>query len=178
MASKRFSVITEEEFEELFERYFNDVTTFLYIYASNEAELKDWIQEVFIRLWIKREQIDFYHPSFKSYLLKTARNHALKKLQIQKNYSQWLEENLIRITELHTPEQRKEQYLSQSIKTAYEDALSKIPTRALETWKLSREEGLTYPEIAKAMGVSVKTVESQISTALRILRDELGNIES
>lgn len=169
--------MTKEEFEKIFIAYFDDVRTFLYMYASSEAQLKDWVQEVFMKLWEKREKIDFDHPSFKSYLLKTARNHALKRLQREKKYAEWLEENLIHLTEFRTPFKEKEQRIPPEFKAAYKDALSKIPSRALETWKLSREEGFSYPEIAKTMGVSVKTVETQISKALKILREELKNIE-
>lgn len=177
MASQQYSTITTEEFEQLFEKYFDDVTAFLYTYASNEQELKDWVQEVFIKLWKKRGRINFRHPSFKSYLLKTARNHALRRLQGKKNYNIWLEENLIRLTELHIKTDHTEEALfSPVFKTAYQKALTKIPARALETWQLSREEGLSYPEIARVMGVTVKTVETQISKALAILREELGNI--
>ncbi len=176
MARNQSSTITKKEFEQLFDQYFDDIASFLYMYASGHDELNDWIQEVFIRLWEKREKIDFYHPSFKSYLLKTARNHALRKLQQKKSYNNWLEENLIRLTELHKAGQTEQAPFSPVFKTAYQKALSKIPSRALETWRLSREDGLTYPEIAKVMGVSVKTVETQISTALRILREEFGNM--
>jgi len=162
-----------QKFERLFEEYYADVASFLYTYASSEAQLKDWVQEVFIKLWEKRSRIDFDHPSFKSYLLKTARNHALKMLQREKKYITWLEENLIRLTELHSPgEARGEQFLFE-LGVTYKKALSRIPPRARETWVLSRHEGLSYSEIADKMGVSVKTVETQISKVLSIFREEL-----
>lgn len=170
--------MTKKEFEKIFLAYFDDVTSFLYMYASSEAQLKDWVQEVFTKLWEKREKIDFDHPSFKSYLLKTSRHHALKQLQREKKYSAWLEKNLVHLTEFQTPFQKTKRNVPATFKTAYKKALTKIPPRALETWKLSREEGLSYPEIAQTMGVSVKTVETQISKALKILREELKNIEN
>lgn len=164
-------------FETLFEEHFDDVAAFLYAYASNEAELKDWIQEVFIKLWEKRHKIDFHHPSFKGYLLKTARNHALKNLQGQKRYSAWLEENLVHLTDLLKNEPLEKEDFPDGLESAYDRALSRLPARTRETWKLSREEGLSYPEIAQVMGVSVKTVEVQIGNALRILRKELHEFQ-
>lgn len=165
--------MTSHKFDRLFEEYYDDVVSFLYSYASSEPQLKDWVQEVFIKLWEKRNRIDFDHPSFKSYLLKTARNHALKKLKREKNYIAWLQENLNRLTELHSPDQPEEKQISSEVGTAYKKVLSKIPSRARETWILSREDGLSYSEIAEIMGVSVKTVETQISKVLSILREEL-----
>lgn len=170
-------MLTKEQFELLYEKYFDDVTSFLYMYAANQSQLKDWVQEVFIKLWKKRTRIDFDHPSFKSYLLKTARNHALKQLQKEKNYSSWLEENLIFLTEARTSPQESNGNISSDISALYRKVLAGLPPRARETWELSREDGLTYAEIAETMGVSVKTVETQISKVLHVLRKELGNIE-
>jgi len=161
-----------QKFEELFETNFDEVTSFLYVYASHEAELNDWVQEVFIRLWEKRDRIDFNHPSFKGYLLKTARNHALKKLQRKKKYNTWLEVNLIRLTEFQNANDPSKP-VPIDFDEAYNKVLSDLPDRALETWRLSREDGLSYTEIAKIMNVSIKTVETQISKTLRILREEL-----
>src|SRR5699024_2045337 len=94
-------MVTHEDFEDLFDQYVDEVTAFLYTYSSDYAQIKDWVQEVFIRLWKSRETIDFGHVGFKSYLFTTARNHALKKIKKEKRYGEWLEQNLIRVTELY-----------------------------------------------------------------------------
>src|SRR5699024_1673542 len=96
------SMLTKDKFEQLFDEYFNDVTAFLFSYTSNRGQVKDWTQDVFIKMWEARDRIDFEHAAFKSYLLTTARNHAIKKLQKQKKYSRWLEQNLKRLTEAHS----------------------------------------------------------------------------
>lgn len=164
-------MLTKKEFGKLFDKYIDDVTSFLYTYASSKAELKDWTQEVFIKIWGKRHDIDFNHFAFKSYLLKTARNHALKKLKKKRKYEIWLEENLKKITKNQLPE---ELVIAQSdVKEVYKAALSKISLRARKAYLLSREEGLSYPEIAEVMDISTKTVETHISKALSILRREL-----
>jgi len=173
MTANKFFLLTPEKFSQLFEKYFDDVTSFLHVYASSEAELKDWVQDVFIKLWEQRTRIDFEHPSFKGYLLKTARNHALKELRHKKRYNTWLEENLILLTELQSAD-RSSELVPNDFGAAYNKVLSKLPSRALETWRLSREYGLSYREIAETMGVSVKTVETQISKTLHILRKELS----
>lgn len=174
MSKESDSLMTEERFECLFEFYFDDVTAFLYTYASCKAELNDLVQGVFVKVWEKRDRINFDHPAFKSYLLKLARNHALKKLQKRKRYNTWLEENLIQLTNYESMEQSDNQYAFRGFENAYMKALSKLPNRVLETWKLSREDGLTYAEIAQAMDISIKTVETNMRRALQLLRDELS----
>ncbi|SMO81175.1 RNA polymerase sigma factor [Fodinibius sediminis] len=164
-------MLTRDQFEQLFCNYVDDVASFLYTYTSNRAKVKDWVQEVFLKMWKKRGQIDFEHPGFKSYLLKTARNHALKRLKSEKKYDLWLEENLEKLVAI----QASGTSISDAteIRKAYSVALSKISKRARKAYLLSREEGLTYPEIAEVMNISIKTVESHISKALQILRSEL-----
>lgn len=168
-------MITEEEFGNLFDYYVNDVSAFLSTYTSNRAQLKDWVQEVFIKLWRKRDRIDFDHPAFKSYLLKTARNNALKDLKREKKYDLWLEEKLENLT--HVQSNNKSSTNSDGLKEAYSKALSKISQRSRKAYQLSREEGLKYSEIAEVMDISIKTVETHISKALRILREELREFE-
>ena len=137
--------------------------------------VKDWSQEVFIKMWDKRETINFEHPNFKSYLLKTARNHALKKLKREQKYENWLEEKLEKLAKieptggpgLNAPDVNK----------AHRVACAKIPLRARRAYLLSREEGLTYTEVAEVMGISIKTVETHISKALQILRQELREFD-
>jgi len=174
MSEKSYSCMTEERFEDVFEFYFHDVTAFLYTYASSRDELHDLVQEVFVKLWEKRDRINIEHPAFKSYLLKIARNHALKKLQRAKRYNVWLEENLIQLTSYQSVDETNNSHAFRGFENAYMKALSKLPNRVLETWKLSREDGLSYTEIAKVMNVSIKTVETNMRNALRLLRDELS----
>lgn len=168
-------MITEKEFASLFDYYVDDVSAFLSTYTSNRAQLKDWVQEVFIKLWRKRDRIDFDHPAFRSYLLKTARNNALKDLKRGKKYDLWLEEKLENLTQLHSNNKTAANF--DRVHEAYSMALSKISQRSRRAYQLSREEGLTYSEIAEVMDISIKTVETHISKALRILREELSEFE-
>lgn len=161
-------MLTQKEFECLFDEYVDDVAAFLTTYTSNSAQLKDWVQEVFIKLWNSRDKIDFTHKGFKGYIFTTARNHALKRIQRENRYNKWLENNLIRLASLYK--------LSDSITGNTEfiklhgKALSQIPPRSRKAYLLSRENGLTYKEIADEMDISVKTVEVHIGKALHILR--------
>ena len=53
-------------------------------------------------------------------------------------------------------------------------AVAQLPDRCREVFELSRVHGLTYAEIARALDISVKTVEAQMGKALRTLRERLG----
>ena len=55
-------------------------------------------------------------------------------------------------------------------------AIAQLPQKCREVFLLSRQEGLTYKEIAQHMNISVKTVENQLSKALKLLRNSLSDL--
>lgn len=167
-------MITEKEFEQLFDKHVDDVAAFLYTYSSSHARVKDWVQDIFTKLWQSRAKIDFTHAGFKGYLFTTARNHALKELQKEKRYSSWLDQNLRRLQERYAKESNENKTGDKSeLEKAHDKVLPQIPPRSRQAYLLSREEGLTYKEIAEVMDISVKTVEAHIRKALQILRETL-----
>ena len=58
----------------------------------------------------------------------------------------------------------------QELEALYRAALDRLPPRQREAFELSRQQGLSYPEIAARQGVSVKTVEAHIMQALKTMR--------
>lgn len=167
---------TQEEFVQLVDKYFDDLSAFLYSYAANKAQLEDWIQDIYLKLWKKKDEIDFRHPGFKSYLFTTARNHALKQLKKQKKYDEWVDKNLKRLTEIQQQDDAQNDY--SEFKKRYHAAVSKIPSRSRKAYVLSRKRGLTYKEIAHVMDISIKTVEAHISKALQVIRKNLASHSS
>ncbi|MDR3060834.1 MAG: sigma-70 family RNA polymerase sigma factor, partial [Dysgonamonadaceae bacterium] len=77
----------------------------------------------------------------------------------------------IRITSLKACE--PEEVFSEEIKYIVQKTLSGLPSKTREVFRLSREQSLTYKEIADRMGISVKVVEFHISKAIKILRVSL-----
>ena len=61
----------------------------------------------------------------------------------------------------------------EELRNKIDEAISKLPSEIIETFRLSRFEEFSYKEIADQQGISIKTVEARISKALRILRVEL-----
>ena len=164
-------MLTKTQFEYLFDKHVHAVTSLLSYYTSDKIQLEDWVQEVFIKVWAKREKIDPEHPHVKGYLLQIARNYALYQLRRNKNKpfknNAEVEDIAVPVHIVNGSLARKE------LSTAYRKALEQVPPRAKEAFTLSRDKGLSYSQIAREMGISPKTVESQISHTLKILRIEL-----
>jgi len=159
------------QFIELFDLYFQSVVTVLSYYSADKAEVEDWTQEVFVTVWEKRDKIDPKHPGVKGYILRIARNHALYKLRRKRSDFGREERDMdTLISPIHSVE---ELIHERELTHAYEDALKQVSPRTREAFLLSRHKGLTYKQIAVRMGISPKTVENQIGHVLKVLRSEL-----
>lgn len=159
------------QFIELFDLYFESVATVLSYYSADKAEVEDWAQEVFVTVWEKRDKIDPGHPGVKGYILSIARNHALYRLRRKKTHYGREERDMdTLVSPIHSVE---ELIHERELSHAYEEALKQVSPRTREAFILSRDKGLTYKQIAVRMGISPKTVENQISHVLKVLRIEL-----
>lgn len=156
----------ESCYERLFLRYYVIVRKFISSFIGNEQAAEDLSQELFIRLWNKRFSID-PQKSIRNWLMVSARNAALN----------WLKSES-RIREAPIDEAEDKLSVSSPIETiAYRqfevelnNAISALPDRRKQIFKMSRIDHLSNDEIALRLGLSVRTVEKHIELALRDLR--------
>lgn len=160
-------------FEKLFKKYYLQLTRFSYRYVKSKAIAEEIVQEFFADLWENGEMIDI-QGTIKSYYYKAVRNKSLNYLkhqQVKNKYDPiWMQQKQTPVIEFHDEKQE------QRIKEAIEEAIKSLPERGKMTYKLHRFDGLTYEEIAEVMDISVKTVESQMSRSLKILRERLAHL--
>jgi len=158
-------------FEKLFKKYYMPLTRFAWRYVNCKAVAEELTQELFTDLWEERESWDI-DGSVQAYLYSSIRNRSLNHIKHQKVKQKydplWMEEK--ENPTIRFVDERREQEISEAIIHAIEN----LPPRSKMTYKLHRYDGLTYQEIADVMEVSVKTVESQMTRTLKILRDRLS----
>ena len=121
------------------------------------------VQETFKRLWMNRKKLD-PNKKIKAYLYKIAKNIIIeheRRQQREKKYRNSLAHN----SEHESVEQISHIYV----------AINNLPTILKQVFVLNRVEGLKYSEIAQVIGISIKTVESRMSRALKILMKELSD---
>ncbi len=159
--------VDEKFLEHLFREYFASLMAFSVKILGDEDEARDVVQKVFISLWERRQSLDL-DSSMKSYLFKSVHNRSLNVIRDRKKFSDAplpeLEDSVDVGTRLEALE--LEERIGELIKD--------LPEKTREVFELSRMEGLKYGEIAEKLGISVKTVENQMSRALRILREKLA----
>lgn len=139
-------------------------------FTHNPEIAEEFVQETFVKLWEDHKNINIT-DSLKSYLLKSVQNRCIdwyrhKKVQ-QIHASEVI--NTAILFEYNT-----DNYILRSeLEALLKKALLTIPADAAEAFRMNREEGYKYQEIAKKLNVSVRTIEVRIGKALHLLRDYL-----
>jgi RNA polymerase sigma-70 factor (ECF subfamily) len=129
---------------------------------------EDVVQEVFVHLWQLRNKL-VIKTSMKSYLFSSVRNKAIEKLRRQKLDEKYRIETKETQSEIQDdPDDLQEKYLL--IDRIYK-SIDKLPDKCRIIFKMAKFDGMTYAEISDELGLSVKTIESQMRRAFIILRE-------
>lgn len=137
-------------------------------YINDSQEAEDVVQEVFIRIWEKREEIQI-HTNLKHYLFNAVKNSSLNFIQRKKEL----------IVDLSVPEiknsivEKEDHFVSEEFATKIDQAIETLPPQCKRIFLLAFIESHTYQEIADTLGLSKNTVKTQMGIAYKLLRDEL-----
>ena len=137
------------------------------MFTKNEENADEVVQAFFVKLWQQRNKLKI-NSSVKSYLYTSVRNTALnfiKKEQTRTIYEEGFEQN--------EKEPETIQSVNEDFIKIYQDAVEKLPKRTREVFILSKNEGLSYKEIADYLQITAKTVENNMGIAFKKLREIL-----
>lgn len=153
----------------LYALHFNALVKVAASLTGETVHAKDAVQNVFIQLWHKREQIQIEQAVF-PYLRRMVIHEVLAiQRKADRRAALWNKQKQPRTFHTEPEDALHEKELQASIRSA----IDRLPERCSEIFKLSRYSEMTYAEIAEALDISVKTVENQMGKALKILRDTL-----
>jgi RNA polymerase sigma-70 factor (ECF subfamily) len=169
----RIKMGDEQAFELLFHRYYVRLCGFANKFLNDQEASKEIVQEVFLKIWNDRQNID-PDDSLKSYLFKIAQNMSLNRLRRIKVELKYIE--IYKLVYLENSDfSAYESLLAKELEKNIAIAIDKLSPECKKIFNLSRIEGLKYIEIALRLNISVKTVETQMSKALRLLKQELSD---
>ncbi len=157
-------------FEEIYRFYYPQLFGYCLSYIGNSEDAKEIIQTIFLRLWIRRKELKI-NLSLKAYLYIAAKNESLNYInhnKIKDRYSQFTMD-----AEKPAQENIQQKMEKEELEFLIKRTILKLPDKRRKIFELSRFEGLKYDDIAKKLSVSVKTVESQMTKALKTLRKAL-----
>lgn len=153
-------------FEGLFRELFKPLCSFAIKYVRDLDSAREIVHDVFVVVWEKFETLPA-DTNHRSYLFTAVRNRCLNHLRDAKKTV--LMDVIPDQNETEEPQNLQAAELEQAI--AY--AIETLPERCRMVFELNRHEGLKYAQIAEKMGISIKTVEAQMSKALTIMREHL-----
>ena len=165
----------EQAFAHVFRMYYNPLLNYAGRILKDPEAANDVVQEIFCRLFERRKRL---REGFqlRSYLYKSVYKSCLDAIKHRKVETNYVNQELLDFyfsKVIETPEAELA-LLDEDLKGAIQDAVDKLPERCREIFVLSKVEVLSNKQIAGQLGISMKTVEAQMTTAFVRLRKELG----
>ena len=161
----------QASFQKLYAVYAPKLFAFSRKYLNSQEDAEEIVQEVFLRIWEKRGNID-ENQSFSSYVIQAAKHRIFNGFRKKVNEQAYLDFLIYADNSYSNFTELDVEY--QEVKEKAESAIESMPPKRQEIFRLSRESGLKNKEIAEKLQISIKTVENQMGQALKYLRGELS----
>lgn len=152
----------KQAFKYVFDTYFTALCRFMYLYLGDTQEAEDIASDIFASVWENRKKLEI-RLTFKAYLFQAAKNRCLNVIRDRKATV-----SLDDINGQDTPQVSITDSLeTEELNNLIQEAILSLPEKCREVFLQSRTKNLTNQEIAESMDISVKTVEAQITKALK-----------
>jgi RNA polymerase sigma-70 factor (ECF subfamily) len=162
----------QKAFEDLFLAYCGLMVNYARQFVVDLAMAENIVQDVFVNTWKRREHLD-PEGKIRAYLFTAVRNQALKQLR----RTEIEQQSEMSPAEAESGEASPEaSWTREELVLAIHAAVEQLPTRCRTIFIMNRYERLTYQEIAQILGLSIKTVETQMGRALQVLRRSLSHL--
>lgn len=156
---------SEPAFKSLYYAYSDRIMRYLVMYVKSSQIAEELVSDVFFALWENRKQLTEIND-FDAYIYRIAKFRVLNYVRDTKHQTVDLNEipiDLFALTET-TPE---DDYISREMIDAVNNAMEQLPAKSKLAFKLVREDGMKYKDAAAHLGVSVKTLEAQLTFAMK-----------
>jgi RNA polymerase sigma-70 factor (ECF subfamily) len=160
----------EAAFEQVFKTHYKNLYAYAFSILKDEDEADETVQQVFFKLWDRSEQLSISGP-IAAYLYRAVHNESLNFLKHQKvKASHRLH---VAYSMKNKAEQPQGKLAGKELEEKFRAALNELPEQCRTVFQLSRFEDMKYKEIADKLDISVKTVETHMGKALKLLRTKL-----
>ncbi len=165
------SVLLKDDFDKQFNELYPALVIFANKFIKNIHECEGVVQEVFIKYWINLNSSKNNKHIAKSYLYRSVYNGCIDIIR----HNTVTDKRLEGYKYFHKDFESVKDLIAESeLKLRIEKAVNKLPNQCRKIFLLSRDSELTYKQIAQELDLSIKTVETQIGKALKILRKQLS----
>lgn len=165
----------ESSFEKVYRFYYPRLNYFAKQYLLDSEVSKNIVQDVFAELWDKKNDLR-NDTNLNAWLFTVTKNKSLKvisQLKSQQNYGNYIKSRQLDVNFKSMSDFDTSDFVFEELQTQIQTALDKLTPACRKVFEMSRFEDKKNKEIAEELNLSVKTVEAQISKALRSLKSDL-----
>ncbi|MEO8172409.1 MAG: RNA polymerase sigma-70 factor, partial [Sediminibacterium sp.] len=164
----------EQAFNALFGRYRNRLFHYLVKVTKSKENAEEATLDVFVKIW-KAKSILHEVNHFEAFLFRVVHNQAIDYLRRARTSKMLQQELWESMEDIAAWESADHKLLKADAEAALQEAVSQLSPQRQEVFRLSREEYLTYDDIAERMHISKNTVRNHLSAALQFIRGHLDN---
>lgn len=162
----------ERAMERIFDTYYPYLVTTAYHVLMDEHRAKDLVQDVLFHFWNKRDSLTI-ESGLKSYLRRSVVNRSIDQIRRKKRFG--VAEEITDYNQASTEVSTQEMMETSDLQSAIMAAIDSLPERCKLIFSLSRFEDLSHQEISEQLDISKKTIENQMTKALKTIRKAIQN---
>ncbi|MBK3519969.1 RNA polymerase sigma-70 factor [Carboxylicivirga marina] len=163
----------KDAFEFVFKQYYSSLCLYAAKYTSDDSGAEDIVSSFFLNFYKKRQILQI-NTSLRAYLYQSIRNLCLNHLRdIKKQATLINQEDRAHLHAFECNETVYETLIGKEVEQKITEALEQLPEQCRIIFEMSRFKGMKYKEIAEVLDLSVNTIETQMSRALKKLREDL-----
>ena len=160
-----------DSFKYFFDKYYDDLCNFVNIYLHDKVLSEEIVQDIFVYMWGNKERLQI-NSSVKAYLFSASKLKSLNHLRDSKNQKRIID-RLEKTDRQNTVDPDHSYIDTDEFRKILDTAIEQLPDKCKAIFLLSKQQELSNKEIAERLGISVKTVENQMTIALKKLREYL-----
>ncbi len=157
----------ERAMEHIFTAYYPYLVNSAYHVLQDEHQAKDLVQDVLFNFWVKREEIQI-NNGLRAYLKRATVNKSIDQIRRKKRFG--VPEEITDFNQASLDSSVLEVMETSDLEATILAAIDTLPERCRLIFSLSRFEDLSHKEIAGKLDISTKTIENQMTKALKVIR--------
>jgi RNA polymerase sigma-70 factor (ECF subfamily) len=167
----------KKEFEHLFHSFYSYLCLYAETIVGDSCAAEDLVSDFFLSLWENITRTDI-HTSLRAYLVRSVHNNCLKYLEHRKVVQKRREQIQYMLDNrdlflFQSDEHPLSQLISKESLALIEKAIDSLPSQCRDVFVAIRMEELSYEETAQKLGISINTVRTQITRAMKKLKDAI-----
>jgi len=152
-------------FEKLFHIYYGKLHRFAYAIIRDQQFAEEVVSDVFVNLWRNRSKL-LEIENLNNYLYTATKNLAIRSCTKLNRMQQFTPGDIVLEADETAPNP-EDILLGNELLRRYEAAVSGLPTKCRTIYRLAKQDGLKYKEIATILSISVKTIDAQLAIAVK-----------